>query len=46
VKEFVAHGMINQELNSTANFAEPFASLERGSNKNLNGLLRQYIPKK
>jgi IS30 family transposase len=45
-KEFAAHGLIDQELNSTAYFARPFASWERGSNENLNGLLRQYIPKK
>ena len=45
-KEFAAHGLIDQQLNSNAYFARPFASWERGSNENLNGLLRQYIPKK
>ena len=45
-KEFAAHGLVDQELNSTAYFARPFASWERASNKNLNALLRQYIPKK
>ena len=45
-KEFAAHRLIDQQLNSTAYFARPFASWERGSNENLNGLLRQYIPKK
>ena len=45
-KEFAAHRLINQQLNCTAYFARPFASWERGSNENLNGLLRQYIPKK
>lgn len=29
-----------------AYFADPCRSLQRGSNTNLNGLLRQYIPKK
>jgi len=29
VKEFAAHGLIDQELNSTAYFARPFASWER-----------------
>jgi IS30 family transposase len=45
-KEFAAHGLIDQQLNSTAYFSRPFASWERGCNENLNGLLRQYIPKK
>lgn len=45
-KEFAAHGLIDQQLNRTTYFARPFASWERGSNENLNGLLRQYIPKK
>ena len=45
-KEFAAHGLIDQQLNSTAYFARPFASWERGSNVSLNGLLRQYTQKK
>ena len=43
-KEFAGHGQIDEQLQSTAYFARPFASLERGSNENHNGLLRQYIP--
>ena len=31
-KEFAGHSLIDQELNSTAYFARPFASWERGSN--------------
>jgi len=45
-KEFAAHAHIDEQLQSTAYFARPFASWKRGSNENLIGLLRQYIPKK
>jgi transposase, IS30 family len=45
-KEFANHRVIDQALSSKAYFADPFASWQRGSNENLNGLLRQYIPKK
>ena len=45
-KEFAGHDYIDEQLQSTAYFARPFSSWERGSNENLNGLLRQYIPKK
>ena len=45
-KEFVGHKTIDAALNSSTYFADPFASWQRGSNENFNGLLRQYIPKK
>jgi len=45
-KEFCGHVEIDQALGSTGYFARPFASWERGSNENFNGLLRQYAPKK
>ena len=45
-KEFAEHQRIDSELKSTTYFADPFASWQRGSNENFNGLLRQYIPKK
>ena len=45
-KEIAAHAHIDAQLQSTTYFARPFASWERGSNENFNGLLRQYIPKK
>lgn len=45
-KEFAHHRVIDRVLSSTTYFADPFASWQRGSNENLNGLLRQYIPKK
>ena len=45
-KEFCGHAKIDDALNSTGYFARPFASWERGSNENFNGLLGQYVPKK
>ena len=45
-KEFAEHKFIDASLGSKAYFADPFASWQRGSNENYNGLLRQYIPKK
>ena len=45
-KEFAAHEQIDAALGCTSYFARPYASWERGSNENFNGLLRQYIPKK
>jgi IS30 family transposase len=45
-KEFAMHKMISTGLNIDFYFAKPYHSWERGSNENLNGLIRQYIPKK
>jgi len=45
-KEFAAHQKIAEQLNIDFYFAKPYHSWERGSNENLNGLIRQYIPKK
>ena len=45
-KEFCGHALIDEALNSTGYFARPFASWERGTNENFNGLLRQYVPRK
>jgi IS30 family transposase len=45
-KEFAEHARIDRALQSTTYFADPFASWQRGSNENFNGLLRQDIPKK
>ena len=44
--EFSDHAMIDDALDSVSYFADPFSSWQRGSNENLNGLVRQYIPKK
>jgi len=45
-KEFADHARVDQALGSTGYFADPFSSWQRGTNENLNGLVRQYIPKK
>ena len=45
-KEFAAHKSISDALEIDFYFARPYHSWERGSNENLNGLIRQYIPKK
>ena len=39
------HARIDKALGSTGYFVDPFASWQRGSNENLNGLSRQYTPK-
>ena len=43
--EFAHHQEVNQTLGSHSYFAHPFHSWERGTNENMNGLLRQYFPK-
>jgi IS30 family transposase len=45
-KEFAEHERIAQELKVDFFFAHPYTAWERGSNENMNGLIRQYIPKK
>lgn len=44
-KEFADHQNISKTLKSAFYFAHPFSAWERGSNENMNGLVRQYIPK-
>ena len=44
--EFARHEEIDKALNSNGYFCHPFASGERGTNENTNGLIRQYLPKK
>ena len=43
--EFTDHEIVSKELKIDYYFAHPYASYERGSIENLNGLVRQYIPK-
>lgn len=45
-KEFAQHEQLAAELGMDFFFAHPYASWERGSNENMNGLVRQYLPKK
>lgn len=45
-KEFAAHQSVAKQLNIDYYFARPYHSWERGANENLNGLIRQYFPKK
>jgi transposase, IS30 family len=45
-KEFAHHASIAKALNIEYYFARPYHSWERGANENLNGLIRQYFPKK
>jgi len=44
-KEFAAHEFVAQQLDINHYFAKPYHSWERGSNENLNGLVRQYFKK-
>ena len=45
-KEFAGHEYISKSLGIKFYFADPYSSWQRGSNENLNGLIRQYFPKK
>ncbi len=44
-KEFTYHRAIAKELGIDVYFARPYASYERGTNENTNGLIRQCLPK-
>lgn len=44
-KEFAGHEEIASKLKADFYFAHPYASWERGTNENTNGLIRQYFPK-
>jgi IS30 family transposase len=45
-KEFAAHERIASSLDASLYFAHPYRSWERGLNEQVNGLIRQYLPKK
>ena len=44
--EFAQHALIANALKTHVYFAHPYTSWEKGSIENMNGLIRQYIPKK
>ncbi|CAE6703812.1 IS30 family transposase [Candidatus Nitrotoga fabula] len=44
-RKFAEHKEINNQLDTDFYFAHPYASWERGTNENTNGLIRQYFPK-
>jgi IS30 family transposase len=43
--EFAEHRLMDIGLDAQSFFAMPYSSWQRGCNENLNGLVRQYIPK-
>lgn len=43
--EFAAFKTLEKELNTTVYFADPHAPWQRGSNENVNGLIRFFFPK-
>lgn len=45
-KEHHKHEQLQNQLSMKTYFCHPYASCERGTNENTNGLLRRYFPKK
>ena len=43
--EFANWQTIEQELNCKMYFADPYCAWQKGTNENLNGLLREFYPK-
>ncbi len=43
--EFACHEKLSQTLQVPYYFADPYASYQRGSNENANGMIRRYYPK-
>lgn len=44
--EHADHDIINKALGTRSYFCHPYSSWERGSNENMNGLIRRFLPKK
>jgi IS30 family transposase len=45
-REFAQHERIAATFDADFFFAHPYSSWERGANENMNGLIRQFFPKK
>ena len=43
--EFSEHQAIAQKLEAEFYFTHPYSAWEKGTNENINGLIRQYVPK-
>jgi transposase, IS30 family len=43
--EFAAYETLTRKLGLSVYFADPYCAWQRGSNENLNGLVRQFFPK-
>ena len=43
--EFACHEMIAKSIGTKIYFADPYSSWQKGAIENVNGLIRQYIPK-
>jgi IS30 family transposase len=43
--EFARHGAIAKRLGVSIYFADPYSAHQRGSNEQVNGLIRRYLPK-
>lgn len=44
-KEFAEHGQLARSIGLEVYFTDPYASWQKGTNENTNGLLRQFFPK-
>ena len=44
--EFAAHETVAAAMNANVFFAKPYASYQRGTNENTNGIIRRTWPKK
>ncbi len=45
-KEFAGYLMLENILDVDVYFADPYSSWQRGTNENINGLIREFFPKK